>query len=263
MRYKPGRTQRAAFTLIELLVVISIIGVLLGILLPTLAGARKRAHTVACMSNTGQVVKSMNTFATDNKGRLPENRTLVSPTEHVTWRAQFAKAGYIPVGKSWLCPGYRGEMRGEKGAFDNNSTCVDDVPSNYAMNGHLVWKLNKTKKDAERNDGAILRPSHTILITESAGDVPDMRVTNELLAIDYQGTGFYGYWHAGKGNYGFQDGHVETLNLLDTGNPDCRWHNGKDYEQDMFSQQDSKELGVHSHPDWEYLVNEVYLKPPK
>lgn len=182
--------RKNGFTLVEMLVVISIIGLLLGILLPTLAGARKRAQTAACMSNTSQVVKAMNTFATDNKGRLPENRTLVSEKEHVTWRAQFVKAGYIPAGKAWLCPGFRGEMRGEKGAFDNNSTCVDDVPSNYAMNGHLVWKLNKSSKDAERNDGAILRPSHTILITESAGDVPDMRVTNELLAIDYRGTGF-------------------------------------------------------------------------
>jgi hypothetical protein len=56
---------------------------------------------------------------------------------------------------------------------------------------------------------------------------------------------------------------VETLNLLDTGNPDCRWHNGRDYEKDMYSQQDSKELGIHGHPDWQYLVNDVYLKPAK
>ena len=255
------RPVQAGFTLIELLVVISIIALLLGILIPTLAGARKRAHTVACMATSGQIVTAINTFSTDNKGRLPENRTLVTPTEHVTWRYQFVKAGYVPAAKSWLCPGFRGEMRGEKGMFDNNSTCLEDVPANYALNGHLLWKLDKTKKDADRPDIAILRPSHTILLTETAGNVPDMRVTDELLAIDYNGTGFYGYWHAGKGTYGFQDGHVETARLLDTGNPDCRWHNGKDLTEDFNKPQDKTEFGVHAHPDWEYLVNEVYLKP--
>ncbi|GDX99117.1 hypothetical protein LBMAG48_15210 [Phycisphaerae bacterium] len=44
-------------------------------------------------------------------------------------------------------------------------------------------------------------------------------------------TGAYGYWHSGRGSYGFYDGHGELINFMKTGNPDCRWHNGRDLSQ--------------------------------
>jgi len=67
----PHRGRRAAFTLIELLVVIAIIALLVGILLPALAGARNAARGVKCLSNVRQNVAIVQEYADENKGLTP------------------------------------------------------------------------------------------------------------------------------------------------------------------------------------------------
>jgi len=60
--------KRAGFSLIELLVVIGIIAVLLGIILPALANARRRAQTVQCQSNLRQIGQALVIYANHWKG---------------------------------------------------------------------------------------------------------------------------------------------------------------------------------------------------
>jgi prepilin-type N-terminal cleavage/methylation domain-containing protein len=70
-----NRTDRRAaieervrgFTLIELLVVIAVISLLIGILLPSLASARRTARSLVCLNNTRQVAIAVTSYTVDNK----------------------------------------------------------------------------------------------------------------------------------------------------------------------------------------------------
>jgi prepilin-type N-terminal cleavage/methylation domain-containing protein len=57
MKQRKPSPVRRAFTLVELLVVVAIISILVGLLLPAVTGAKKRANIVACGNNAGQVTK--------------------------------------------------------------------------------------------------------------------------------------------------------------------------------------------------------------
>lgn len=65
------RRRHSAFTLVELLVVIGIIALLISILLPSLAQARRAGYAIKCASNQRQILQAMIQYANDNDYAIP------------------------------------------------------------------------------------------------------------------------------------------------------------------------------------------------
>ncbi len=79
--------RRGGFTLIELLVVIAIIALLIGILLPSLAGARNNARALKCAANARSVAQAVNTYTVDNKV-FPPSYVYGQDQTSTSWRVQ-------------------------------------------------------------------------------------------------------------------------------------------------------------------------------
>jgi prepilin-type N-terminal cleavage/methylation domain-containing protein len=71
------RNAQRGFTLIELLVVIAIIGVLASLLLPSLARAKEKAKSIACVNNLRQLGLATAMYADDHNDLLPGSQDTI------------------------------------------------------------------------------------------------------------------------------------------------------------------------------------------
>ncbi len=213
----------SAFTLIELLVVISIIALLISILLPALANARKAARNAQCLSNLKGIGVYWMIYQNDYKDRMPG-----LSKGFMEW------GGYDPIGelKSGLPAiedrflySYITNEKIYECPLDNTNNAIglstqfawQRMGSSYAANVYLMQSTSYSYVSRWSN---VVDPSRTICV----GDMPMYAGIN---------TGWDSYqhsnsWHANtdmKNNVQFVDGHVSTVLTVMPGTNDehVRW----------------------------------------
>src|SRR5690606_39866058 len=93
---------RKGFALIELLVVVGLIAVLIGILAPALAAARRSARSVQCLSQMRQIGLATTLYAQDSHDHLP--RSSHSALAHGVMPWGYALCPYLGRGR-YIGPG--------------------------------------------------------------------------------------------------------------------------------------------------------------
>jgi competence protein ComGC len=171
---KGARSPSRGFTLVDLLVSIAVVGVLIAIMLPSLAGVRETAHQVVCRSNVRQLGFGLEMYAEANKQYIPRTITFLengSDLSFQTMTLRFAPGDpefvnvleeqwdglgllfseeYLPAQKLFYCPSHRGDHRytqyGESWASDEG-----EIVGNFQFRGRgptgragaMTFRLNQ------------------------------------------------------------------------------------------------------------------------
>jgi prepilin-type N-terminal cleavage/methylation domain-containing protein len=146
---------QSAFTLIELLVVIAVIAILAALLLPALAGAKRKGQQAVCVSNLSQIGLYFQIYLNDQNSRFPDRRDLKGslpggyhPWAGTVWPPSDPRAGWIPqtfdcvsaAPNIWSCPASLTSLSGN--AIESVQAVTSDT--NGPICRYWSWRFDRT-----------------------------------------------------------------------------------------------------------------------
>ena len=154
--------RRGAFTLIELLVVIAVIGILVALLLPSLAKTKAKTKRIACVSNQKQIGVSVTMWAGDHNGKIPSTVDVSeggSKALYETWQHFITMSNELVTPKVLYCPSDR--MKQIASDFSSSATglhTLENAAISYAVGtgtrldmpaAHLAGDRNLLGRDGQ------------------------------------------------------------------------------------------------------------------
>jgi prepilin-type N-terminal cleavage/methylation domain-containing protein/prepilin-type processing-associated H-X9-DG protein len=229
--FEPGLSPRRAFTLIELLVVIAIIAILASMLLPALAKAKQKAHSIKCVSNARQIMLAGKLYTDDNNGKHVVLYLFPPYTKGLMTWFQIIQP-YLSSTNILLCPARKGKPL-ELEKWDGIAVTAPTV-TDYAVNHQFGGELSSYIGYHQKPELQVYNPARTIYMTDSgtkgtASKTPGVTPTSPLkLGAWMLGdvkvgdcpdcvTGDNPNWcaphlrHNERSSNGFADGHVESM----------------------------------------------------
>lgn len=178
---RPVRHRRTGATLIELLVVMSLIGLLMATLVPSIKRSVELGASTICRNNLREIGTSILMYRIENDGWLPSAELIVDEQDGSTRRGPwFGKLfpTYLSDPRILECPedpyGYR--VRSADLSFDDPS--VSEYAS-YGANSFVMTIVNGGALDPDRLRPA--RPHGTILAADMGPDTVDREVSQTVV----------------------------------------------------------------------------------
>ncbi len=233
-RRKCNPAEGRGFTLVELMVVIGVFGILVAILIPTLGTVSHRSQVVEDMANLRSLQMAHYKYAVDSKGRFADAGLSHGglANEEIAWLNLISEYVDIdgvvrsPIDTSlhWEVPVEGTSDRYRRTSYGwNNYLSRTHSPDAAIDPATVADRLAKVKSPSKTvhflhmaASGSYAGADHVHVenwwIGESHPDAPPVLASNQAqinTVSGEEGT------RAARSNYGFVDGHVETLTFGD------------------------------------------------